>query len=61
MLFEISQFQCITLGHPPPLLFLFSPQDATYEEVETNRAIHHDTNFVMMEKNVAYDSVDFKA
>ena len=44
-----------------PLSFLFSPQEATYEEIETSRTIHHDTNFIMMEKNVAYDSVDFKA
>ena len=44
-----------------PLSFLFSPQDPTFEEVGTNRAVHHDTNFIMMEKNVAYDSVDLKA
>ena len=42
------------------LLFPFSQQDPTYEEVGTNHAVHHDTNFIMMEKNVAYDSVDFK-
>ena len=42
------------------LLFPFSQQDPTYEEVETSRTVHYDTNFIMMEKNVAYDSVDLK-
>ena len=58
--FEISQFS-VSDFVIRPFSSLFSPQDATYEEVGTNRAVHHDTNFIVMEKNVAYDSVDFKA
>ena len=39
-----------------PISFLLSPQEATYEEVVTSRAVQHDTNII-----VSYDSADLKA